>query len=75
MITPLGLVHPIKGDGEPCMKEKYPLQVPTISLFIIKFAGYNKCPPATHRKGVAGGVRGKTVKRNSHYIYSKTEKR
>ena len=26
------------------MKEKYPLQVPAISLFIIKFAGYNKCP-------------------------------
>ena len=44
MATPLGLVHPIKGDGEPCKKEKYPLQVPAISLFIIKFAGYNKCP-------------------------------
>lgn len=44
MATPLGLVHQIKGDGEPCMKEKYPLQVPAISLFIIKFAGYNKCP-------------------------------
>ena len=44
MATPLGLVHPIKGDGEPGKKEKYPLQVPAISLFIIKFAGYNKCP-------------------------------
>ena len=44
MTTPLGLVHPIKGDGEPGKKEKYPLQVPAISLFIIKFAGYNKCP-------------------------------
>ena len=44
MATPLGLVHPIKGDGGPGKKEKYPLQVPAISLFIIKFAEYNKCP-------------------------------